>query len=193
MTGQNGERREPQKPQYRRSLEEAEKLFLANMKLVPYVANQMAINVTDDTLQDGYIGLWQAAQHFDETRGVKFPTFAVPVIRNSILLAWRNFTRTVTGDLSLDQPLIPDDGGHTEVRYADALEDPNGENGIEEVILDMYLTERLTEQERAVALMRMNGKPKTAIARAFGRSDYWVNDRIKSIQRKLIKDYDLKG
>ena len=53
MTGQS---QPPKKQQgWRRSREEAEELFLSHMKLVPFVANQMAIEVTDDTIQDGYL------------------------------------------------------------------------------------------------------------------------------------------
>lgn len=191
MTEQN---KPPKKQQgCRRSREEAEELFLANMKLVPYIANQMAIQVTDDTIQDGYIGLWKAALKFDESLGFQFATFAAPVIRNAIILAWRDRTRTPEGDISLEQAYLHDDGGDTEVRYADALVDPHGETAKEELLLDMYLTARLTEQEKTIAIMRMNGKPKTGIGKAFGHSDAWANDRIKSIQRKLKRDFNVKG
>lgn len=184
----------PRKQQgHRRSREEAEELFLANMKLVPYIANQMAIRVTDDTIQDGYIGLWKAALKFDESLGFQFATFAAPVIRNAIILAWRDRTRTPEGDISLEQAYLHDDGGDTEVRYEDALVDPHGETAKEELLLDMYLTARLTEQEKTIAIMRMNGKPKTGIGKAFGHSDAWANDRIKSIQRKLKRDFNVKG
>lgn len=184
----------PRKQQgHRRSRDEAEELFLANMRLVPYVANQMAIQVTDDTIQDGYIGLWKAALKFDESLGFQFATFAAPVIRNAIILAWRDRNRTPGGDISLEQPYLHDYGGDTEVMYADALEDPQGERAKEELLLDMYLTARLTEQEKTIALMRMNGKPKTGIGKAFGHSDAWASDRIKSIQRKLRKDFNVKG
>lgn len=189
---------EPRKPpkkqqEHRRSREAAEELFLANMMLVPYVANQMAIQVTDDTIQDGYIGLWKAALKFDETRGLKFATFAAPVIRNAIVMAWRDRTRTPDAEISLDQPCLHDAGGDTEVLYSDTLADPQGERAKEELLLDMYLTARLTEQEKTIVLMRMNGKPKTGIGKAFGHSDAWVNDRIKTIQRKLRKDFNVKG
>ena len=189
------ERRKPPKKQqgHRRSREEAEELFLANMKLVPYIANQMAIQVTDDTIQDGYIGLWKAALDFDNSRGLKFPTFAIPVIKNAIILAWRRRSRVLVGDVSLDQSFFRDDGGDAEVKYADTLADPQGERATEEILLDMYLTERLTEQEKTIVLMRMNGKPKTGIGKAFGHSDAWANDRIKSIQRKLRNDFNVKG
>ena len=93
----------------------------------------------------------------------------------------------------MEQAYLHDDGGDTEVRYADALADPNGETANEELLLDMYLTVRLTKKEKTIALMRMNGKPKTGIGKAFGHSDSWVNDRIKIIQRKLRKDFNVKG
>ena len=191
MTGQS---QPPKKQQgWRRSREEAEELFLSHMKLVPFVANQMAIEVTDDTIQDGYIGLWKAALNFDDSRGLKFPTFAVPVIKNEIIMAWRGRSRSVVGDVSLEQPFLHGDGGDTEVLYADILADPQTDREISDLLLDMYLTARLTETERKLALMRMNGMPKDGIGKAFGHTDYWANDRIKSIQRKLKRDYNVKG
>ncbi|MBR4856559.1 MAG: sigma-70 family RNA polymerase sigma factor [Bacteroidaceae bacterium] len=191
MTGQS---KPPKNHQgCRRSRDEAEELFLSNMRLVPYVANQMAIQVTDDTIQDGYIGLWKAALKFDESLGFQFATFAAPVIRNAIVMAWRDRTRTPDAEISLDQPYLHDADGDTEVLYSDTLADPQGERAKEELLLDMYLTARLTEQEKTIALMRMNGKPKTGIGKAFGHSDAWANDRIKSIQRKLRKDFNVKG
>lgn len=191
MTGQS---KPPKNHQgCRRSRDEAEELFLANMRLVPYVANQMAIQVTDDTIQDGYIGLWKAALKFDETRGSKFATFAAPVIRNAIVMAWRDRTRTPDAEIFLDQPYLHDADGDTEVLYSDTLADPQGERAKEELLLDMYLTARLTEQEKTIAVMRMNGKPKTGIGKAFVHSDAWASDRIKSIQRKLRKDFNVKG
>ena len=176
-----------------RSHEEAEELFLENMKLVPYVANSMAINVTEDTIQDGYIGLWKAALIFDESRGLKFATFAAPVIRNSIIMAWRSFSRTVPSYISLEQAYLHDDSGDTDVMYSDVLTDPNAERVWEELLLDIYLDERLPELEKRIVLMRMYGKPKTYIGNAFGHSDFWANDRIKSIQQKIKKDFYMKG
>lgn len=184
----------PKKQQgLRRSYEEAEELFLANMRLVPYIANKMAIAVTEDTMQDGYIGLWKAALNFDASRGLKFATFATPVIRNAIIMAWRDRTRTVEWDISLDQPYLHDEGGDTDVSYLDAVADSKAEMTSEAILLDMYLTTVLTETEKKVALMRMDGKSKTAIGKAFGHTDFWANDRIKSIQRKLRKDFNVKG
>lgn len=191
MTPQN----EPQKREngYRRSREDAEQLFHDNMKLVPFVVNNMAISVTEDTYQDGYIGLWKAALLFDDTRGARFPTFAVRVIRHSIIMGWRATTRTATGDISLDQPFLFDYNGDGEVSYADALVDPRSEMETNDALLDIYLTDRLTKREKEITVMRMYGWPKTGIGKAFGHTDSWVNDQIKNIRRKLKNDFETKG
>lgn len=68
-------------------------LFENNKKLVFYVIKKLrhnyqkdhAIVELDDMVQVGYIGLWKAAQRFDESKDFKFATYAVPTIMGEIL------------------------------------------------------------------------------------------------------------
>ena len=90
----------------------------------------------------------------------------------------------------MEQPYLHDAGGDTEVLYSDTLADPRSEREKEELLLDMYLTARLTEQEKTIVLMRMNGKSQKGIGKTFGHSDAWTIDRIKIIQRKLKRDFN---
>ena len=74
-----------------------EKLVLANLRFVISVAKQyqnqgMSFN---DLINEGNLGLVKAAAKFDETRGFKFISYAVWWIRQSILQAIANYTRTV--------------------------------------------------------------------------------------------------
>ncbi|HPF70547.1 MAG TPA: FliA/WhiG family RNA polymerase sigma factor [Candidatus Krumholzibacteria bacterium] len=59
-------------------------------RIVKYVAGRMAIGLPhyvefNDLVSAGLLGLIQAVDKFDHTRGIKFETFAIPRIRGSIL------------------------------------------------------------------------------------------------------------
>lgn len=64
-------------------------LFDKNQKLVGYCFKKYVGNYSlpdyEDIIQEGMLGLWQAAVRFDESRGVKFNTFAVKYIYGSML------------------------------------------------------------------------------------------------------------
>lgn len=51
--------------------------IIENMKLVPFVCNKYwKGNYTEDHLQEGYLALVIATDNFDETKGIKFSTYA---------------------------------------------------------------------------------------------------------------------
>lgn len=184
MTEQNA----PPKKQHipRRSREDAEKLFLENMKLVPHVINKMGFPVTDDNLQDGYIGLWKAALKYDEERHRKFSAYAVPAIRNSIIQAWRFAKRSVSGDISLSQTESGDEDSAT---LENVIGDGKDMERFRNVELRIYFDTALTETEKSLASMRALGLSKRQIARRMGQSNNWVTYRIMELQKKLKKDF----
>lgn len=104
-----------------------EKLFNENINFAYYVACKYDnyFSEKEDIKQIALIGLWEATKVYDKSRGVKFTTFAYPVIRNSINIYLRSIRKHLENDISL----------YTEVSenftYNDILED--SENLIEEV------------------------------------------------------------
>jgi RNA polymerase sigma factor FliA len=68
-----------------------EELILSCMPLVKRMARKYARNATDfdDLVQEGYLGLVEAAERFDSERGFKFSTFAMYRIRGRIVDALR--------------------------------------------------------------------------------------------------------
>ena len=81
--------------------------FEENMKLVSYVINryfknQLKYHDIEDIYQVGYIGLLKAVRYYDEDRGMKFSTYAVPVI-------WGYIKQYVRGDSLVKVPRADQD------------------------------------------------------------------------------------
>ena len=73
------------------------KLILSNLRLVVKLAKQYAGQGVSllDLIQEGNIGLMEAVERFDETRGYKFSTYATWWIKQKIRLALVNQGETV--------------------------------------------------------------------------------------------------
>lgn len=72
-----------------------ERLILANASLVKYVVDRMAISLPacleyEDLISHGIVGLVQAVDRYDPSRGVPFAAFAVARIRGQVLDALRH-------------------------------------------------------------------------------------------------------
>ena len=80
----------------------ANELVTANLRFVISVAKQYQNNGLDlvDLIQEGNIGMLEAAYKFDETRGYRFISYAVWWIRQSIMRAISEQCRTVRVPMS---------------------------------------------------------------------------------------------
>ena len=79
------------------SSEALNKLISSNLRFVISVAKQYQNKGLDlvDLIQEGNMGLMEAALKYDETRGFKFISYAVWWIRQSIMYALSNQCRTI--------------------------------------------------------------------------------------------------
>lgn len=68
-------------------MNEREKKFMENYSLVGYVVNTFFPKnlYKDDLKQEGYIGLLKAIDTYDESKNIKFSTYAVKCIKNKII------------------------------------------------------------------------------------------------------------
>lgn len=65
-------------------MEPLKEVILENSYLIYSIANKFGNNDIDDLFQAGCIGMMEAYKNFDDSRGVKFTTFAYPYILGRI-------------------------------------------------------------------------------------------------------------
>lgn len=75
-------------------------LVRGNLRLVPYLVQRHMASVPasiyiEDLCQEGYLGLWRAAQDYDPGRGVTFATYAAWWVRHMVHRYVANFAGTV--------------------------------------------------------------------------------------------------
>ncbi|MBT9588571.1 FliA/WhiG family RNA polymerase sigma factor [bacterium] len=76
------------------SPEEKEQMARQHAGLVKHIASRMAVSLpdhleVDDLIHDGVVGLMEALNRFDPSKGIKFQTFAASRVRGAILDALR--------------------------------------------------------------------------------------------------------
>jgi RNA polymerase primary sigma factor len=148
----------------------ANRLIEANLRFVVQVSRGyqgMGLPL-EDLIAFGNIGLIEAVNRFDTTRGVKFTTAAVWYIRAEIQKALNDLSRVVR---------IPSHKTATEEQHVKSIHTPVGDDENKETYADRYLAADSTKSARDTAdlqfdLMRALGqlKPKQqeALTRFYG-------------------------
>ena len=128
-----------------------ERLVRANLRFVVSVAKQyqgQGISLID-LINEGNLGLIQAAHRFDDTRGFKFISYAVWWIRQSILLAITEKSRLIRlpqNQMSSIQKILR--------FYNQYMQDYERPPSIEEICEQMQVTE-----ERVRLALQLQNKP----------------------------------
>lgn len=164
-----------------------EKVVLNNVGLIPHVLKSLNQNVLDEDLYSiGIVGLCKAINGFNESKGVKFNTYAVLVIRNEILQTFRK--KRITPVFSIDEPC--DLGNGESVYFSEMIAD--NRRFEEEAIADMQLEKFfsiLNEREKEIITLSMQDKKQKEIAKICRISQPQVSRIIKSIYKKWRDDY----
>lgn len=162
-----------------------EQVVLNNVGMVGISLKSLNLNPLDEDLFSiGIVGVVKAVNTFNPDKGVEFSTYATPIIRNEILMAFRK--KRIFPAFSLDEPY--DFGNGESVDFSEIISD--NRRFEEEVIADMQMEQiflALSGREKKITSLSMHGKTQREIADICGISQSYVSRIIKSICKKWRK------
>lgn len=177
-----------------------ESLITENINLIYHVLKQM--NLYDEVNREKYfdigmIALVKAANHFDPDKGYLFTTLAGKVIRTEILtqIRYENLGKRRQEQYNLSLDLVIDNNDGDETTLMDAI--PSDYNLEEHVIrreqimlLREAIKTELTDKERRILMLYLDGKTQCEIAEEFGVVQACISRYIKRIIEKLKRKVD---
>lgn len=178
------------------SPEEVEKYVVENQRLVHYLMKRFDVAPSDydDVAQIGMMGLTKAAQTFNQSKDIKFATYASRCINNEILMYFRRENKRA-GDVSLDEPINIDAEGN-ELTLGDKIPSPSS-LFVEEIenreifLLTMnIILNFLNPRERFIILHEISGTNQRNIAEKLDISQSYISRLIPRIKKKIQKCFD---
>lgn len=165
-----------------------EQMLLSNHCIVFSVMKNLSIPLTDeDMFQTGIIGLLKAINTFDTSKGYQFSTYAFPIVRNELLIAFRKSKRSVVAAFSLDDNA--DIGNGERVPYAEMIADGKDyEENVVNSMLAQQIFERLEAREKHIFTMFfVESRTQSEISKALGISQSYVSRIISSMGKMKRK------
>lgn len=150
----------------------------------------------EDLIEEGMIGLYQAANDYDPSRGSSFQTFASLCIdrhlKSVIKASLREKNRILNNAVSYDQVQKGKDGTVQDLK--ETISD-HGDNSPETIVTrreehsEMIgkLEQRLSPLEKKVFARYLEGYPYTQIAEDLGLTDKSVDNAIQRIKQKASR------
>ena len=138
----------------------------------------------DDMWQAGAIGLCKAAMLFDESKGVKFGTYAAVFIRGEMIDSGKRSQRLarLAGDARLEDIVLED---KDIVTLADTIPDREDGQAMERMMILRDAIDGLKMRDWKVLQMELAGYGQEEIARAEGISQSGVSRVLKQIRSRI--------
>lgn len=155
-------------------------VFYLYEKLYPNIPRPLRRNNRDDIIQEGLLGLWQAAERFDETRGTQFATYATPYISGYM----KKYIADATGMRKrTEQPeIVSLDVPSGDTTWLECIPAPETED-----VTWILESDQLNEFQKTVVRMTYEGYTMREIGEALGTSKQWIHQSIKQIGKILSK------
>lgn len=168
-----------------------EKLFNTNTRLAYKVLskyrNAVSETLFEDLKQESLLGLWKAANSFDESKGFAFSTYAFRVINNQILMYLRGINKHKS-NISL-QSEIGEDIYLEDTSVAIKENNFEIENQIQLNDILRIMNESHSLKIQVFKELEFMGKKQREVATKFGIAQSYVcrlrKKAIKEIQSKL--------
>ena len=140
------------------------------------------------------IGLCLAARDFDESRGVKFETFACNYIEHEIIRHYRIYNTQVRNQILFHLYYADAPCQTKDVDVDNIWEIIPGNENVENTVVLKILAEGLLakeKKEKTVTILKlyMNGYTSVDIAKMMGISQQAINARIHKFANKIKKQY----
>lgn len=168
-----------------------EQVILNNIGMVGSVLKSLNLNLLDEDLfETGLVGLVKAVNTFQKEKGVRFSTYAIPIIRNEVLHTIRK--KQIISSFSFDDFLKLDNGD--EVPYSDMIADSKQ---FEEDVIKHMLYEQImnmvSDKEREIISLHINKKSQQEIGEIFGISQAYTSWIIRNAYKKCKKILNVEG
>lgn len=162
----------------------SQKLVEDNIGLVYYLINRYYPTfITDeDVIQSGMLGLCQAANTYDESRGVTFASYASKCILNEVINEFERRKR-YQGVISLETKRFSGDMDSDTI--GDFL---IGDEDIDYIDYDAFYNQLSPQNKELVDLKRI-GLTARDIAHMKGCSEQAITKRLRKLRRKWRKLY----
>lgn len=140
-------------------------MFEENMKLVYWLVLKKYKNYPqrEDILQEGFLGLHKAVKTYDKNRGIKFSSYAVRCIDNSIKMFLRHNNKNIT---------------YTDI---DDLRNNDFEIDFNKLEIDLIMRQ-LSVGQKAILNKLLAGETQGEIANDFGLSQASISRKLKEIK-----------
>ena len=149
----------------------------------------------EDIVQEGMIGLYKAIRDFKSEKLTSFRAFAELCVTRQIITAIKTATRQkhipLNSYVSLNKPIYDEESDRTllDVISEDVPSDPEAMLIDREDLsfIEGRIGEMLSDLEKQVLALYMEGKSYVEISAAMGRHVKSVDNALQRIKRKLLK------
>lgn len=142
----------------------------------------------EDIIQQALLGLWIAAENFDENKGTKFMTFAGICINTSILRYLRKVKKH-TECQSIDAPIAENmnllDFLEDDTDYIQELEEKIELDKIRKILDNLTLKKRDSE----IFKLLLEGKKQPELAKIYALAQPTISRIKKRVEKKIRKIY----
>lgn len=155
----------------------------------------------EDIVQEGMIGLYKAIRDFRGDKLSSFKAFAELCITRQIITAIKTATRQkhipLNSYVSLDRPIYDEDSDRTLLDVISGNRVTNPEelliNQEEFVDIELKMGEILSELERKVLMLYLDGRSYQEISIDLNRHVKSIDNALQRVKRKLERFVEFKG